>query len=120
MMAGFMQTKRGQAAQILALRMLGRDVRIELDGSPGARVLEQELALYPAASPASEPELRFKWGTILHEDGRRANPRIHEEFSDGFLAHFTTADVRFPVDDGRRRRCALYITPSLLRIANPR
>ncbi len=112
MMAGFMQTRREQAAQILALRMLGRDVRIELDGSPGARVLEQELALYPAASPASEPELRFKWGTILHEDGRRANPRIHEEFSDGFLAHFTTADVRFRVDDGRLRRVELTIPPS--------
>lgn len=96
----------------LAISMLGRRVRIELDGSEGARVLAHELSMYPTPTSINDADLVFRYGPVPSEGGRRVNPRTHEEYSDGFLAHFTTADVRFRVGNGDLTSVDVHVPPS--------
>lgn len=98
-------------------RMLGRDVAVEFDESRGADVLERELSLYPQIDAAATPTLKIRYGPVRSAPAARVNPRVHEEYDDGFIARFQTADVRFSVDEEGLSGLDFYIPSSAPLIA---
>ncbi len=92
--------------------MLGRNVRVECDASPGARVLAEELSLYPRGDESRPPDIVIRYQPVESSPRARINPRAHEEYEDGFLAHFQTGDVRFHVRGADLTGIDFYIPSS--------
>jgi hypothetical protein len=102
------------------IELFGHAVAVTVDDSPAAAVLASELALYPGAE---RPPDRFVALTHAPPPTRgMPNPTSHLELSDGFVARYPTASVRFGLSDLDAIRVTLHlpVEPSGLRRARRR
>lgn len=91
--------------------LFGRATVVEVDDSPAAPVLAEELSAYPAAS--GDPARSIEVTHAAAPTRGMPNPTSHVELSDGFVARYPNVSVRYRLDARGRPHATIHLAPSV-------